>query len=890
MRARWRWILAAGLMAGGCAARREIPPAGEVSAPATRPSSEALLTLDQIQPVPTLRRRPADTQPSQPPPLEAIQLYAQARAAQLDGQRAKAVGLLEKAIRSDPDSFDLHYALGQAYLGLSGDNKLAAVAMERASELEPDNLDVHFTLGRIYMGRSEIEKAIEHFRLALLTSESESRPESQTLVRLYLARALQQKGYDTAALEQYSAVLEGLQNRLHIRANPELNYLLNHPEVLHVQMGQLCEKLGRHEAALGHYRAAAEKVPGNFEYQSHMVRLLLVLRKSGEARELAARLVSRHGASGASLDLLKRAYRESGQEGAIADALRAILKKNPGDRSILFALADVLNAGGRPEEADRLLRDLLKQNAGDIAVVSRLFGMLADRGQTTQAATLVIQTLAKRPEAQRDLESLWWRLLRSGTRNRLRLADVQNLAVSPDTTAAKLYMVARTAESQHRQSLARASLQQAVSQRPPFAPAYRELLEDHLTRADWDQERKLAAARELVRQASEQQADGLAAELEGLIAMADKRFEAARAAFERAAQIGPNTAQLQFAIVATLLSESKDAQAEQLLWKIVGDWPTYEDAYLALFRQYLSKKAGPQAIKVLQAWLSADPFNVNARLLQVQLMLESRQGEAAQGALKALFQEEPENPLVVQHVVRHYLRADRREELISLLEEARGRQRDNRTVVSALVDIYEDANRSADAVRALDQMKEVSAGDPEALYFLAHLYERLEQRQMTEQTLLEALRIDPRYGPANNDLGYMWVDQGRNLDRAEAMIRLALEVEPDNAAYMDSLGWALYKRGRFDDARKYLEQAVRFLGRPDPVVLDHLADSLYRLGRVEEAGRLWRQAAAELEQTQSQREDLKKLRLQLREKLRQYENNEPVNVAPTAAGNETQTA
>ena len=64
----------------------------------------------------------------------------------------------------------------------------------------------------------------------------------------------------------------------------------------------------------------------------------------------------------------------------------------------------------------------------------------------------------------------------------------------------------------------------------------------------------------------------------------------------------------------------------------------------------------------------------------------------------------------------------------------------------------------------------------------------------------------------NNDLGYIWADQNKNLAEAEARIRKAIELDrrskkpgpfgagfganpADNAAYVDSLGWVLYRKG-----------------------------------------------------------------------------------------------
>ena len=170
----------------GCAQRQGAERTAQAthSTPATtRPSDPALLSLDEIHPRPLLTEivaaaatRPSTkpttnptTQPAQPP-LDALHVYAQARAAQLDGDRRRAIDLLERALQADPDSFALNYALGQAHLGAGSGNDKALAAFERAAAIQPDDLDVQLALGRQYFGRNDLPRAQHHLRLALQTN------------------------------------------------------------------------------------------------------------------------------------------------------------------------------------------------------------------------------------------------------------------------------------------------------------------------------------------------------------------------------------------------------------------------------------------------------------------------------------------------------------------------------------------------------------------------------------------------------------------------------------------------------------------------------------------------------------------------------------------------
>ncbi len=95
----------------------------------------------------------------------------------------------------------------------------------------------------------------------------------------------------------------------------------------------------------------------------------------------------------------------------------------------------------------------------------------------------------------------------------------------------------------------------------------------------------------------------------------------------------------------------------------------------------------------------------------------------------------------------------------------------------------------------------------------------------------------------NNDLGYLYADQGKNLEQAESMIRKALAAEPENGAYLDSLGWVLYKRGKYEEALPYLEKAVKNSpGAGDETLWEHLGDVQERLKRPGPALEAWKKA------------------------------------------------
>ncbi|RLS52696.1 MAG: hypothetical protein DWH91_16190 [Planctomycetota bacterium] len=151
-------------------------------------------------------------------------------------------------------------------------------------------------------------------------------------------------------------------------------------------------------------------------------------------------------------------------------------------------------------------------------------------------------------------------------------------------------------------------------------------------------------------------------------------------------------------------------------------------------------------------------------------------------------------------------------------------------------------------------------------FALSNVYVMKGEMAKGESVLEEVLKASPDNAQANNDLGYLWVDQGKNLEQALAMIQKALSLEPENAAYIDSLGWTLFKLGRTEEAVKELERACQMKRGDDPTLHDHLGDCYQKLDRKADAQKTWKKSLELLDKKKSNDD---KLRKSLIEKLGQ---------------------
>jgi tetratricopeptide (TPR) repeat protein len=114
-----------------------------------------------------------------------------------------------------------------------------------------------------------------------------------------------------------------------------------------------------------------------------------------------------------------------------------------------------------------------------------------------------------------------------------------------------------------------------------------------------------------------------------------------------------------------------------------------------------------------------------------------------------------------------------------------------------------------------------------------------------EEWLEQILDEFPEDVGAHNDLGYLWADQSKHLQRALSMCQRAVQAESENGAYRDSLGWAYFRLGRFPEAVQELEKAAGLT--PDGVIYDHLGDAYLQIQQADKAMNAWERAVEAFE-------------------------------------------
>jgi tetratricopeptide (TPR) repeat protein len=280
----------------------------------------------------------------------------------------------------------------------------------------------------------------------------------------------------------------------------------------------------------------------------------------------------------------------------------------------------------------------------------------------------------------------------------------------------------------------------------------------------------------------------------------------------------------------TLRRVGNYADAATLLERLLAKRPAMKTVANLVDLADLHRRAGHmEAVRVtLRDAMKADPGEGTAQFRLASLLSDIGQPDDAARVLRDGTKKEPANyvyDLILGNILTKYGRND---EAIKVIEGLLKRFGDNE-------DVVKDA-------RAMLSVIYVNQGD----------YKKGE----AELELLLA-RFPDEPGP-NNDLGYLYAEQGKNLEKAESMIRKALQgSEKEKREYLDSLGWVLFKRGKVKEAIEPLKKAAELMkaeieqdgANPDATILEHLGDVYFQLQEIDKAGDAWRQAAHAAEAT-----------------------------------------
>ena len=394
-------------------------------------------------------------------PLLLVEAYSAA------GRTADAVRWLEEAVSSQPQ---LYATLGDFY-GRERRWQDAAGAYEQALVNTPRNFDLRVRYASMLLSAGDhaaVVKARDALREALAVRGTDERA-------LYLSAQAERRAGDLEASEAaarrliaqnsrnprgYSVLAEALEERRRYQAvvdalAPAMTSFRSSADsavalsTLLPHLGFAYQQLGQHDKAIAAFEEARKISPGDPIVTGYLVQAQIAAKNYRAAADLAraaradrpddlqlarleAHALRQDGKADQGIALLEgllqrlgddpdahislaEMYSESNRGAQAVKLLQDAQGKFPGETSISFELASVLEKQKRYGEAEVVFRQVLMRDPEHAPTLNYLGYMLAERGvRLDESVELIQRALKSQPDNGSYLDSLGWAYFKGG--------------------------------------------------------------------------------------------------------------------------------------------------------------------------------------------------------------------------------------------------------------------------------------------------------------------------------------------------------------------------------------------------------------------------------------------------------------------------------------------
>jgi tetratricopeptide (TPR) repeat protein len=691
-----------------------------------------------------------------------------ARAYEQLGRGSEFFDELQRAVRLDPNNMEARVKLASGYLAaysLQKNDTLLSEAERLANEItarDPKNPDGHIlTANVIYFrggGSAEAARQAEE-KINYAISLDPQRVES------YMGKARLYQLMNRA--DQAEAVYQQA-----ISVN-------DRSSLAHVEYGKFLTQTGRSDQAEAQFRKAVEVDPDNRDVRWVLASYYLVHQK---------------------LDLAEQAY----SAWAHLDWDKAEGRAR---------LADFYATVGRFDDAANLYQEIVKNFPDYTRGHYRLGEIGLQRGDMAGARAQVEDLLKRNPK---DPDALFLRARMSAAAGKVRdaIADLKTVLDADPRSKLGLYFMADALYRDGQLEQARARAGELERYYPDFLPAKLLQVQIGLDSGDFDGAKRMAD--DLAKKLQDAAPSGeltpqLLADVKantyilrgkaslGLgqraaAAEVPKFIAAARADFEQARSLAPNSPLPYVNLADAAAAENKADEAQQQLERALSLDPTNFQALTALINLSTATGKLDQARARVEQLASGQPASAPLQYLVGQAYRSGNQQQPpdpqrAEAAFQRAVQQDPDYMPAYSALAELY---------VALSTEARAQNR------------QEDASRLAD--QAVGQYKKITErrNDDFVAYRNIGLIEAQRNNlDVAADYYHRVLSIRPDEAVAENNLAALYADYGKG--NPEEAMRLAQDVVrrfPGEPGFADTLGWVYYRKGLYRDAVEQLQRAV----------------------------------------------------------------------------------
>jgi putative PEP-CTERM system TPR-repeat lipoprotein len=478
-------------------------------------------------------------------------------------------------------------------------------------------------------------------------------------------------------------------------------------------------------------------------------------------------------------------------------------------------------ASGRQAEAEPYLARLARVSKDPEA---RL--VLADyyiaSGRTDQAVPLLEKMASTSARAQADLRLA--RLdLRGGRRPAAR-QRVEALLQREPANASAIVLQAEILASEGKRDEAIARLQNAVSANPGLAEAHYALGRLYAVKNDRDQ------AIRSFNQTLRINPRAVAAQIElSRLELAGGRADNSIQFAEQALKNQPENPGAQLALVRGLIGKRNVRRAETELQTLAKEYPNHATVETQAGILTALKGDYPAAERRLSQALALDQNSLEALNALVSLDLAQKNTASATQRIDARLARTPRDVGVLLLGARTYATAGNAQRAEALLRTVLEVDPANLAAHDQLGRLYLAQQRLDDALAAFDELARRHPHPAQAHTLAGVILQAQRKPREARQRYEQALAVDSRMSVAANNLAWMYVEEGDNLDVALQLAQTATRTQPDNPGMQDTLGWIYYKKGLARLALPPFQRSVSLDPR-NPVFHYHLGLAYLKAG------------------------------------------------------------
>ncbi len=301
----------------------------------------------------------------------------------------------------------------------------------------------------------------------------------------------------------------------------------------------------------------------------------------------------------------------------------------------------------------------------------------------------------------------------------------------------------------------------------------------------------------------------------GIAEIHQNQIDEAGADFQTALEKGPTNTAAMEELGALRLSQNRIPQGKQLLEQALTTNPNDARALRILVAYDLHDKQVPAALARVQQQIAKSPNNGEMYDLLSALQIQTNNIPAAVAAAQKAMAINSSDP----NAITNYTRAE----------------------------VMQGDPQAA--IATWNKWVTAHPNDAHAYAILGALEEAQANPNVAEDDYKKALAIQPDQPAAANNLAYLMMSRGQNIDVALSLAEVAHRAMPNSPDTADTLAWAYYNKGTYGSARDMLEGAERT--SPDnPSIEYHLGMIYSKLGDKQDAILHLKKAAALAPNTQ----------------------------------------